>query len=60
MENLNVSFPCVMMMSILCGIFELKIHYSTQIEISKSGINGGKYYLGNCEFTWFVNDESIN
>ena len=48
------------MMSILCGILELRIHYSKQIEISKNGINGGKYDLGNCEFPWFVNDESIN
>ena len=47
------------MMSRLCGIFELKIHISTQIEISKNGINGGKYDLGNCEFPWFVNHESI-
>ena len=38
---------CVMMMSILCGTFELKIYYSTQIEISENGINGGKYDLGN-------------
>ena len=44
-----------MMMSILCGIFELKIHYSIQIEISENGINGGKYGLGNCEFSWFGN-----
>ena len=48
------------MMSILCGIFELKIHYSAQIEISKNGLNNGKYDLGICEFPWFLNDESIN
>lgn len=48
------------MMSILCEIFELKIHYSTQIKISKNRINDGKYDLGNCEFPWCVNDESIN
>ena len=48
------------MMSILCGIFGLKIYCFTQIEISKNGINGGKYDLGNYEFPWFVNDESIN
>ena len=48
------------MMSILCGIFKLKIHYSTQAEISKNGINDGKYDLGNCEFPWFGNNKSIN
>ena len=55
-----MSCPCVMMMSILYGIFELKIHYSTQIEIGKNEINDGKYDLGNQKFPWFVNDESIN
>ena len=49
-----------MMMSIYCGIVELKIHYSTQIEISENRINGEKCDLGNCEFPWFVNDEPIN
>ena len=53
-----MSYPSVMMMSILCGIFELKIH--SQIEISKTGINDGKYDFGNYEFPWFANDESIN
>ena len=47
-------------MLILCGIFELKIHYSTQSEISKNEINGAKYNLRNCEFQWFVNGKSIN
>ena len=50
----------VKIMSILCGIFELKIHYSTQTKISKNEINGSKYNLGNCEFLWFVNGKSIN
>ena len=55
-----MSYPSVMMMSILCGIFVLKIQNSTQIEIGKNGINGGKCDLRNCEFPWLVNDESIN
>ena len=55
-----MSKPYVMMMQIFCGIFELKILYSTKIEISENGINGGKCDLRNCEFPWFVNDEPIN
>ena len=39
---------------ILCGICELKIPISTQIEIRKLEIICGKWDLGNCEFPWFV------
>ena len=50
----------IKIMSILCRIFELKMHYSTKMEIRNLEIRGGKYDLRNCEFPWFVNDESNN
>ena len=55
-----MSHPCVMMMSIFCGIFELKILYSKKIENSENRINRGKNDLGNREFPWFVDDEPMN
>ena len=47
----DASCPCVK----IGGIFKLKIHISTQIEISKMEIRSGKYDLGNLEFPYFVN-----